>query len=244
MSNAADRMSDVAKPFGLIVPPLKASVPPDATAMYPRASFMAEGLGLAELSPAAYAAAIGRAGECAAALAARGAGSAFLFGTSLSFFSGPGGNREIVEAMQAASGLPCATLTGALSGALHALGARRIAAVTAYTDEVNALFRSYFEGDGFEFAALRGMGLAALSAVEGVADSAIDKLAEQVLADAPDADALVIACAGLRTAGVAPLLEKRFGMPVLSSAMVGAQAAVRLAGGDARAEGFGRAFET
>jgi arylmalonate decarboxylase len=231
-------------PVGLIVPPLKAAVPPDALAMYPSMRFETQGLGLAEMSAEAYAAAIGRAGECAAALAAGGASCAFLFGTSLSFFSGPSGNRRIVDAMSAASGLPCHTLTGALSAALASLGVRRFAAVTAYTGEVNALFRSWFEADGFEIAALEGMGIAALSAVEGVADRDIAALAERVLAAAPDADALVIACAGLRTATVAPALERRHVLPVLSSAMVGAHAAVALSGGDPRAEGFGRFYST
>ncbi|MBX3530083.1 MAG: arylmalonate decarboxylase [Rhizobiaceae bacterium] len=227
---------------GLIVPPLRATVPPDALAMYPSMRFEAEGLGLTEMSAEAYAAAIGRAGECAASLATRGARAAFLFGTSLSFFSGPSGNRQIVDAMSAASGLPCQTLTGALSAALASLGARRLAAVTAYTDEVNALFRAYFEADGYEFAALEGMGIAALSAVEGVEESDIAVLAERALATSSGADALVIACAGLRTATVAPALEKRYAMPVVSSAMIGAHAAVALSGSDPRVEGFGRYF--
>lgn len=230
------------RPVGLIVPPLRATVPPDALAMYPSVGFEAQGLGLAEMSPDAYAAAIGRAGECAAALAARGASSAFLFGTSLSFFSGPSGNREIVEAMRAASGLPCQTLTGALSNALTSLGVRRLAAVTAYTGEVNVLFREYFEADGFEFSALEGMGIAALSAVEGVGDRDIAALAERVLAAAPAVDALVIACAGLRTATLAPALERRYGLPVLSSAMVGAHAGVALSGIDPRVDDFGRFY--
>ncbi len=227
---------------GLVVPPLKAAVPPDAAAMYPGTPFLAEGLGLAAMAPDAYAAAIGRAGDCALALAARGAASAFLFGTSLSFFSGPAGNARIVESMTAASGLPSQTLTGALSDALASLGVRRFAAVTAYTAEVNALFRAYFEADGYEIAALEGMGLAALAAVEDVAGADIEALADRALAAAPRVDALVVACAGLRTAAVAPRLEKRLGLPVLSSAMVGAHAAVALSGGQAAVDGFGRFY--
>jgi arylmalonate decarboxylase len=230
------------RPAGLIVPPARPSVPPDAEAMYPGFPFIAEGLGLAELSVAAYAAAIGRAGECAAALAAAGAGSAFMFGTSLSFFSGPEGNRRVVDAMAQASGLPCETLTGALSASLRTLGVRRFAAVTAYTAEVDALFRRYFEGEGFEIAALAGMGMAALSDVEAAGTSGIERLSETVLAEAPGVDALVIACAGLRTAAIAPALEQRFGLPVVSSPMVGAHAAVRLAGEDPRVERYGRFY--
>lgn len=211
--------------------------------MYPAHGFAAEGLGLAEMSPDAYAAAIGRAGQCAAALAGRGAACAFMFGTSLSFFAGPAGNDRIVGAMAEASGLPSATLTGALTAALRSLGARRFAAVTAYTDEVNGLFRDYFEADGFEIAALEGMGIAALPAVETVAGDAISGLAARVLSAAPDVDALVIACAGLRTVEVAPELEARFALPVLSSAMVGAHASVALAGSDAGIGGFGRFYE-
>jgi arylmalonate decarboxylase len=165
-----------------------------------------------------------------------------MFGTSLSFFSGPDGNRRVVEAMAQASGLPCETLTGALSASLRALGVRRFAAVTAYTAEVDALFRRYFEGEGFEIPALAGMGMSALSDVQGAAASEIERLAESVLAQAPGVDGLVIACAGLRTIAVAPALEQRFGLPVVSSPMVGAHAAVRLAGADPRIDGYGRFY--
>ncbi len=231
-----------AKPIGLIVPPTKAEIPPDATRMYPHAAFIADGLGLGRMAPDAFAAAITRVGDCAARLAGRGACAVFLFGTSLSFFRGPGGEADIVTAIAQASGLPSQTLAGALCDSLMRLRVRRFAAVTAYTPEVDALFRAYFEAADFEIPALRGMDISALDDVERVGDAAISALAEQAMGEAEGIDALVISCAGLRTADIAPALERRFGVPVLSSAMVAAHAAVSLAGGDATAAGLGRAY--
>jgi arylmalonate decarboxylase len=228
---------------GLIVPPRQGSVPPDAALMYPHLRFEVEGLGLTEMSADAYQDAIGRVASCASDLAARGATSVFLFGTSLSFFRGPAFNGEIENAMRRATGLPVATLTGALSAALRLLGIRRFAAATAYTAPVNDLFRRYFEADGFQIASLHGMDIASLVAVETVGETAITELAERAIEEAPDADALVISCAGLITAGVAPKLERRFGLPVLSSAMVGAWAAARLGGHSGAAPGMGRLYE-
>lgn len=230
-------------PIGLIVPPARGSVPPDAAAMYPALSFEVEGLGLAEMSADAYGPAIGRVGDCSAALAARGCRAVFLFGTSLSFFRGPSFNGEIEDAMRRASGLPAATLTGAMSAALRRLNVRRFAAATAYTGAVNGLFRDYFEADGFEVASLHGMDISALAAVEAVGEQAIAELAARALADAPDAEAVVISCAGLRTAAIAPELERRFGRPVISSSMVGSWAAARLAGHSGAAPGLGRLYE-
>jgi arylmalonate decarboxylase len=229
--------------IGLIVPPRRGSVPSDAAAMYPGLRFEVEGLGLAEMSADAYGPAVERVGGCAAALASRGCCAVFLFGTSLSFFRGPAFNGGIEGVMRGASGLPAATLTGALSDALRQMKVRRFAAATAYTGEVNRLFRAYFEADGFAIASLHGMDISALSQVEAVGEQAIADLAARALGEAADADALVISCAGLRTAGIVPELERRFGLPVLSSSMVGAWAAARLAGHSGAAPGMGRLYE-
>lgn len=228
---------------GLIVPPLRGRVPPDMATMYPATDVLVEGVGVSSLTGEGYAEAEGRVSQAAESLAAQGAQGLLLFGTSLSFHRGAAGNAALEARMRAASGLPSMTLSTAMCRALRSLSVRRLAVATAYTDEVNALFRQYFEAEGFTIPVIDGMDLTALDAVEKTGEDAIDGLCRSVWARTPAAEALVISCAGLTTAGVAARLEAALGRPVISSAMVGAWAVQGLAGGDTRVAGYGRLYE-
>jgi arylmalonate decarboxylase len=236
-------MQPLAVRAGLIIPPRQGLAPPDAVRMYPRSEFLVEGIGVATMSEAGYAEAEGRLDSCARALAGRGASGILLFGTSLSFFRGPGFNAALEARLTAASGLPAQTLTSAMTAALRRLGVTRLAVATAYAAAVNSMFTDYFTLQGFAIDAIRGLDLTALEAAEAVAEAQIAELSRRVVASAPQAEALVISCAGLTTAGIAPKLEAELGLPVVSSAMVGAWAAQSLAGGAAGVKGFGRLFE-
>lgn len=227
---------------GLIVPPRPGRVPPDAARMYPATRFLVEGIGLGGMNAESYAKAEGRVRDAAGTLAGDGAAGVLLFGTSLSFFRGPRFNAELEARMEAAAGRPARTLTTAMVRALSLLGARRLAVATAYGDEVNEMFRAYFEEQRFGIEAIDGMDLTALDTAEETGEVAIGDLVRQVAARAPGAEALVVSCAGLTTAGICPALEAELGLPVVSSAMVGAWAAQGLAGGKAQVEGFGQLY--
>lgn len=228
---------------GLIVPPLKGRVPPDAARMYPATEFLVEGIGVGAMTYAGYAEAEGRLAACASTLAKRGARAVLLFGTSLSFFRGPLFNDGLEARMAEASGLPARTLTSALSLALRQLNARRLVVATAYNDAVNAMFSDYFTAEGFVIEAIAGLELTSLRDAEAAGESAIADLSREIMAGETGADVLVISCAGLTTAGIAPQLEAELGLPVVSSAMVGAWAAQALAGAKAQVAGFGRLYE-
>lgn len=236
-------MGDVAR-VGLVVPPERGRVPPDGAAMFPDVDFLVEGLGVSGMSEAGYAEAVARLEAACASLARRGAEAILLFGTSLSFFRGPAFNSELEHRMTQASGLPSKTLTSALVDALTRVSARRLAVATAYTGDVNALFASYFSAEGFSIDAIDGLDIVSLSCAEEAGPERIAALARQVRGQAPLADAVVISCAGLSTHTVGPGLEAEFDLPVLSSAMVGAWAALRLTGRAGHAPGFGRLYQT
>ena len=228
---------------GLIVPPLDGAVPPDALAMYPEVAFKVAGLGVRGLTAEGYAEAVGRVAEAARSLASQGVESVLLFGTSISFFKGPSFNDELEAIMREASGVPAMTLTSAMAQALGMLGARRLAVATAYTTEVDDMFRRYFEAGGFEVERIAGLGITALPEVELVAPERIADLARTVAAVALDADAVVLSCAGMRTSSITRRLERELGKPVISSAMVGSWAAVRLAGASGISPGMGQLYE-
>jgi arylmalonate decarboxylase len=235
-------MAEAAR-VGLVVPPARGTAPHDARAMYPDVEFLVEGIGVRDMSAAGYAEAVGRLGTASAALARRGAQAVLLFGTSLSFFRGAAYNDQLEAVMAEASGLPCRTLTSAMTEAFRSVGAQHLAVATAYTDEVNAMFARYFAQQGFAIDAIAGLDLVSLEAAEQTQPDRIADLACDVRARAPAAEALVISCAGLATSSLCPVLEREFGIPAISSAMVGAWAAVRLAGAPARLSGFGWLYE-
>lgn len=228
--------------IGLIVPPMNGVVPPDVMKMYPDIRFEVTGIGVRSLSGDGYAEAVGRVAVASRELSKRGVEAILLFGTSLSFFRGSAFNEEIEAVMREEGCVPATTLTSALISALTVLEARRIAVATAYAQDVNDMFRDYFEGEGFEVVRIAGLGIRELSKVDTVPPEEIAALATRIAEDATEAEAVVLSCAGLRTAEIAPRLERKLRRPVISSAMVGGWAALRLAGLNCAVSGFGRLY--
>jgi maleate isomerase len=131
-------------------------------------------------------------------------------------------------------------VTGAFAG-LHALGARRLAVLTPYSDAVNAGIRGYIERHGFAIAAMGSFKEPDDRVVARIAPACILAAAEQLVAGS-GADALFVSCTSLRLAERVAELEARIGIPATSSNHALAWHSLRLAGvTDARPE-FGRLF--
>lgn len=229
--------------IGMIVPPAAGEVPPEPPQLYPDLEFIAVGLGIPEVTPEGFNQVIDRIADLAAELAARGAEAISLMGTSLSFYRGPEGNAEILQALRDGSGLPVTTMTDSVLAALDAVGARRIAVGTAYTDPVNAALTRYLTASGYGVASLEAMQLKTVEQVFATTDADLIALGDRAIAAAPEADCLFISCGGLHTLPVVPVLEQAHGLPVISSATAGAWGAARLAGHSGRSPGHGRLFE-
>lgn len=233
----------MARRIGMIVPPADGALPPEAYELFPEGVvFTARGLALRELSVEGYSAVIDRVLDLSRALKTEdGAEAVSLMGTSLSFFRGVAFNDDLVERMQAATGLPATTMSNAIRDGLRAVGARRIAVGTAYTDEVNALLRSYLEALGFEVLAVESFGLSGVAEIHAVGEDSIVQLGERAVAAAgPAAEGLLISCGGLRTLDAAPRLEARTGLPAVTSATAGVWATAGLLGLDCTDPRLGR----
>jgi arylmalonate decarboxylase len=228
--------------IGMIVPPADGAVPPEPPALYPDIRFIARGMGLPRLTPDGYDSVIDYTAGLARDLATDGAEAISLMGTSLSFYRGPDGNAQVLEAMRETTGLPVTTMTDSVLAALHMFKARRIAVATAYTQEVNDRLRSYLVHEGFDIASLVSLDLTEIDAIQSTGADELIALGKVALAQAGTADALFISCGGLRTLPTILPLEEATGIPVISSATAGAWGAVRLAGHDGRSPGFGRLF--
>ncbi len=149
--------------------------------------------------------------------------------TSGSFVGGAGYDERIIARMaEAARGLPVTTTTTALVAALRALDVRRPLLATPYTETVTGRAVSYLEGHGFTVPAARGLGLDEDQAIGFTPPEAVRDLVRSL--DRPDADAVVISCTNLRTAGLIDELEATLGKPVISAIQASFWHGLRLAG--------------
>ncbi len=228
---------------GMIVPPADGAVPPEPQTLYPELSFVARGLALPELTLGGYESVIEHVADLAMQLKNHGADVVSLMGTSLSFYRGPAGNAQVLDAMRTSTGLPVTTMTDSVLQALAAFDATRIAVATAYTDAVNAKLRTYLETEELEICSLQSLNLTDVQTILSVGDEDLIALGLSAAKAAPEADALFISCGGLHTLSVIEPLEQNLGIPVISSATAGAWGAARLTGHSGRATGFGRLFQ-
>jgi len=231
--------------LGLIVPPHAGDVPSDGPTLYgERARFSARGLGLGEISTRGYEAVIDHVVALAEALARDGAQAVSLMGTSLSFFRGARFTDELAAAMAAATGLPCTTMSHAIVRALRALGLRKVAAATAYIDDVNDRLAAYLNASDIEPTAVEGLAITGVAEVGAVPTAALVALCERVYRARPDSDGILISCGGLQTLDAIAIVERRLGVPVVSSSPAGFWDLMRVAGLDSRAPAGGRLFES
>jgi maleate isomerase len=138
-------------------------------------------------------------------------------------------------------GIPCTTpITAALAG-LRALGARRIALLTPYIDEINQSMRRYIEARDITVAAMGTFNNSNDNEVARISAASLE--AAIIELGAPSGiDAVFVACTSLRVAALVERAESRLGKPVTSSNHAMAWHALRLAGYTEPVIGFGSLF--
>jgi len=226
--------------IGLVVPFAADKVPEEGPMMYPDARFIPRGVGVRALTPEGYEAAWNGIMPAATALAAQGVEAIMVIGTSLTFYKGHEAHRQLLEQLRAETGLPVGTMTEAVVDGLRSVGAHRIAVATAYADEVNARLADFLRASAFEVLALEGFGLTGFGDPGRKSEADIIDLSGAAIAKAGDADAVLISCGGLLTLGCAEPIERRHGIPVVTSTQSAFWKAMRLAGESGHVAGRGR----
>jgi maleate isomerase len=165
--------------------------------------------------------------------------------TTGSFYRGPGWDREMIETIARAAGVPAVAAAPAVVEALRAFGARRISVATPYPDWNNQRLRAYLEACGFEVLNVDGEPRAARAGNQGINDQEPD----DVVAFAsrmcrPEADALLCSCTAWRSVEAVAELERRTGKPVVTSNQASLWAALRALGLAPVIRGFGRLLES
>jgi arylmalonate decarboxylase len=224
--------------LGVIFPPANYPIPPEFQRMYPKGvRFVSNGVGLPAMTPEGYDSVIDKIIPSAIELKKQGAQAISVFGSSITFYKGAAFNKKLADEVTRATGLPATTQSNGLIDGLRVAGARRVAVATAYNDEVTDRLKAFLHEYGFEVVKAKGLGIS-LNIPQAAQDGLLE-FSAGVKESAPDADALLISCGGLKTLDLIVPLETRCKVPVVSSQPHGLWNAVKLLGLSGRVEGFG-----
>lgn len=149
------------------------------------------------------------------------------------------GSSRVAELIRAAKpGIACSDPISAGLKGLKQLGCRRIAVLTPYVDEVNAVVAAYICGRGFE--------IVAKGSFKQPGDPEMCRITPETIYHAglelgsAEVDGLFVSCTALRVSPILDALEKALGKPVVSSNQALAWDCLRLAGCDEPIAGYGR----
>ncbi|MGQ3214251.1 MAG: ectoine utilization protein EutA [Shinella sp.] len=139
------------------------------------------------------------------------------------------GEEEVAAAVRAGKpGTPVITPAGAAVQALRALRARRINILTPYVGRTAEPMHAFFSDRGFEVDRLACLGMEDDREMARLPHEEIVRLA--VATVTPGAAALFVACTALRVAQCVPEIERRTGLPVVTSNLAAAWASLRQCG--------------
>ena len=227
--------------IGLVVPFAEDKVPDEGLKMYPGVKFVPRGTGVRSLTPEGYDAAVDKIVPAAEDLARQGVEAVMVIGTSLTFDRGPEFHDELLERVKKATGLPCSTMSKAVADGLDAVGAKKVAVSTAYSKVVNDKLTQWLKWRGFEVQALESFGITDFNGgAVRKSEQEIIELTAKACAESPQADGVLISCGGLRTLNCADPIEKRVGLPVVTSTQSAFWAALGLVGESGQIPGYGR----
>jgi maleate isomerase len=126
--------------------------------------------------------------------------------------------------------------------AFEALGARRIAVLTPYRADVNAVVRDYITARGYEVPVFGSFNEPEDRVVARI-DAGSLRAAMRRITEGRAVDAVFVSCTSLRLVDAVGELEAETGVPVTSSNHAMAWHCLRLAGVTERRPGLGRLFE-
>jgi len=153
------------------------------------------------------------------------------------------GEERVAEKIrEARPGIACTNPMTAARAAFAALGARRIALLTPYIEEINQAMRRHIEQGGPEVTAMGSFNEENDNVAARISPASI-KQAALALGRGEQVDAVFVSCTSLRLVDVVAELEAELGKPVTSSNHAMAWHALRLAGIDDRLPQLGRLYQ-
>ncbi|HEV2302161.1 MAG TPA: hypothetical protein VGR91_11395 [Stellaceae bacterium] len=148
-----------------------------------------------------------------------------------------------VKRMSEASGAPALTSAQAVGRAVRALGLRRIALVSPYSDEVNERAARYFARNyGLDTVAREGFAATDSYAIGGLGPENAHAAFRRI--DRPEIEAFVVPGGNFPTMPHIAAWEREFTKPVVTTNQASVWAMLRALAPDERLSGFGRLLES
>ncbi len=164
----------------------------------------------------------------------------FFCCNSCSFVRGPGYDKVIIQQMEEGAKAPATTITTAQVEALRVMGVSRVAVGGPYAQELTDRLGVFLEGSGFKVSSVVGLDMKSEWEIGNADPSVWSNLARQV--NTADAEAIVLACSGIRVSPVLDELEQELGKLVVAAPAVAVWHALRLAGIQDKVAGRGQLF--
>jgi len=133
--------------------------------------------------------------------------------------------------------VPCITPITASLAALDMFNAKKLAVLTPYVDDVNAMIADHLDSVGKEVVAFTSFGIEDNEVMAALTGEAICQAALE--ADRPDADALFISCTAIRAVDVVERVEQSLGKPVVTANQALFWHALRATGCKTKVQGYG-----
>ena len=131
------------------------------------------------------------------------------------FIMEAGWNESAMARFTHSTGVPCLSAWTSLRDALASLGAKRLAIGTPYPAKIHAMVAPFFKERGFDVRRQATLDILAMRAVPAVAPERLEAFVDEL--DPRGCDALVLLATDLPTFGSIATLERKYGIPVLSS---------------------------
>lgn len=152
-----------------------------------------------------------------------------------------GDDKVAARIHEARPGVACTSPMKAALAAFATLGAKRIALLTPYLDEINQTMRGHIQKHGVEVPVMGSFNENDDRTVGRITPASI-KAAALELGRSDQVDAVFVACTALRVVEIAAELEAELGKPVTSSNHALAWHCLRLSGVDDALPQFGQLF--
>lgn len=150
-------------------------------------------------------------------------------------------DRALIAEIEARTGVTACSSILAMNEVLEKLGAKRVAFVTPYLDEIQTRILANYRAEGFEIAGEKHLGDPGNFSFATYSEADILELCRAVAVERPDA--ITIYCTNFRGARLAPIIEAETGIPVLDSVSTALWKSMQVAGDDpARIKGWGQLF--
>lgn len=177
-------------------------------------------------------------------LAEEDAGAIIVGGDPIIALKGVGSDQQIIGEIWKLTGKPASTSVTSAMDALRSLGAKRIVIASPYTEERNLILKKFLEGNGFEVAAVKSLGIVKNVELTRVPFHVSYQHALEAFRSAEGIQGIYLPCGRWAVVGNLQAIEQDTGAVAVSSVQCMAWFGLKSLGIQERITGYGKLLES